>query len=398
MEQGVKGSPPVAAVRFVDLPAAFAEIREGLDALWARACSDCQFVGGPLLEGFEEDFARYCDAGFCVGVASGTEALRLALEASGIGPGDEVLTLANTYFATAAAISAVGATPVFVDPSPDDLLMAASALEARIGPRSRAVIPVHLYGSVCDMSAIEAVARRHDLIVIEDGCQAHGARRDGMRVGASGHPVCFSFYPGKNLGGVGEGGAVVGRDPALAERLRRLRAHGQDRKNHHVELGLNGHLDALSAGVLSLRLPLLDEWNARRRHWAARYDEAFDGWGFSRLVVPEGVESVRHLYPLAVSNPERLRAFLGEAAIESGCHYPIPVPLQPAYASLAARRDDFPVATGHGEGHVTLPMHPHLSEGQMDRILDRLDEVRRRAPDLFFPHGAPWGTRGRAAR
>ena len=362
-------------IRFVDLPAQFAEIKEEVDEAYKNILESCRFCGGPKLEAFEKDFASFCKSKWCVGVSSGTEALRIALLAHGIGPGDEVITVPNTFFATAAAISAAGATPVFVPLDERTLLMAVDKVEAAINEKTKAIIPVHLFGAMVHTEKLSKIAKKHGVTIIEDCAQAHGATINGVRAGGSGNTCCFSFYPGKNLGGIGEGGAVVGVDEAIMKKVKAFRAHGQTDKNYHEYIGLNGHLDAFNAEILSIKLKRLETWNERRRSIAGLYKEGLAKLGLQTPQEPEGCESVYHLMPVLVgSKRDELRKVLNEAKIDSGCHYPIPVPLQPAYAHLGYKKGDFPVAEKWADGHLTLPMHPHVTAEDVERILAVIGE------------------------
>jgi dTDP-4-amino-4,6-dideoxygalactose transaminase len=347
------------SVPFVDLAAQHAAIREETASAAARVIDTGEFILGREVERFEEEFALYCGCEHGVGVDSGTSALELALRAYGIGAGDEVMAPANTFIATALAISCTGATPVLVDVDAASHTLDATRLEAAITNRTKAVIPVHLYGQPADMDPILDVARRRQLVVIEDACQAHGARYRERRVGALGHAAAFSFYPSKNLGACGDGGIVVTNDKDAAKALRMLRNYGQEKKYYHVVRGYNHRLDNLQAALLRIKLKHLDDWNNARRFLADFY---------SRLLkdvvrTPEPAhycDPVWHLYVIQVKNRDGLQAYLGERGIATAIHYPTPIHLQPAYRDLGYQRGDFPITERAADRVLSLPMYPEL--------------------------------------
>jgi dTDP-4-amino-4,6-dideoxygalactose transaminase len=320
-----------STIPLVDLQAQYTALRADIDAAIARVIANSSFIMGPEVRAFEETFAAWCQARYAVGVSSGTAAIELTLRALGVGPGDEVITTPFTFIATAEAISATGATPVFADIDPATYNLDPAAVEAAITPRTRALLPVHLYGQPADMPALAAIAEQHGLLLIEDAAQAHGAEIGGKRVGSLGHPACFSFYPGKNLGAYGDGGAVTTDDEALAARLRKLRDHGRVSKYVHDELGYGHRLDALQAAILAAKLPHLDAANAARRRLAARYDELLADADLILPFVPEGVTPVWHLYVVRTPRRDDVLASLKTQGIEAGIHYPLPLHLQPAY-------------------------------------------------------------------
>jgi dTDP-4-amino-4,6-dideoxygalactose transaminase len=360
---------------FVDLAAQYAEVRAALLPELERLLATGAFIGGEPVTRFEAAFAAYCGVPHAVGVANGTDALHLALRALGVGPGDEVVTVANTFVATVGAIAQAGARPVLVDARADSLLMDAASLDAVATPATRAVIPVHLYGRLVEMEPIVRWCERRGVALLEDAAQAHGASRDGRRAGAFGDAAGFSFYPAKNLGAAGDAGAIVTRRPEVAERLRRLRDHGQTERYHHAVVGVNSRLDTLQAAVLATKLERLDAWNARRRALAALYHE--------RLAKVPGVEPIAapahpasHVYHLfVVRSPERdrLRAALAARGIDTGLHYPIPVHLQPAWRHLGHREGDFPVAEAAARTVLSLPMYPHMSDDAVQRVCDAIE-------------------------
>ena len=342
----------------------------------ARVLRSGQFVLGPEVSAFEAEFAAYCESNHGIGVNSGTSALHLALLACGVGPGDEVITVGHTFVATVAAIRYAGARPVLIDVRADTSTMDPAQLEAAITPRTRAVIPVHLYGQCADMDPICATARAHGLWVIEDAAQAHGARYRGRRSGSLGDAACFSFYPGKNLGACGEGGAVVTSDPALAAAMRVLRDHGQTEKYHHAMLGYNYRLEAIQAAILRVKLRRLDEWNEGRRRVAAGYRQALAGAGVGLSPAMPDRDSVHHVFPVFTRDRESMRACLGENGISTSIHYPIPVHLQPAHADLGYGPGDLPITETLSRETLSLPIYPELDDETVRRIGDA---VRRHA-------------------
>ena len=380
------------------------------------------FIGGPQVTGFETEFANFCESKYCIGVGSGTDALRFALMAAGIGPGDAVITVPNTFIATTEAISQVGATPIFVDVDPQtytmdpqklsDLLKNNTQLNLsheildrdersgfhrdkpnkpnklfnqstnRLKPqasslklRPKAVIPVHLYGQPADMDPILDIARQYDLVVIEDACQAHGASYKKRKAGSLGMAGCFSFYPGKNLGAFGEGGAVVTQDEDMAQKMRMIRDHGQARKYFHDLEGYNGRLDAIQAAVLRIKLKRLQDWNQSRRKNAALYTELLQDVPGITLPVEAGfAESVYHLYVILADNRDGLQKFLSEKGIATGLHYPLPLHLQKAYTHLGYVKGDFPVSESAAERLLSLPMYPELAAEQIDYVCSSIRE------------------------
>ena len=359
---------PVLSVPFLDLRAAHAPIADELAAAWMHTQATAHYVGGPEVGRFEEEWAAACDRRHAVGVANGTDALELTLRALGIGPGDEVVVPTNTFVATAEAVVAVGARPRFVDVDPLSLMLTPDALAAAIGPRTAAVMVVHLFGHMPDMKGLLEVAERGGVTVIEDAAQAHGARRDGRVAGSFGVAACFSFYPGKNLGALGDAGAVVTDDAALADRIRVLANHGRGAGHHdHVESGRNSRLDALQAAALRVKLHSLTSWNEGRRAVARRYDRAFAGTPI-RPVAPEtGVDSAYHLYPVRVAHRDAFRAALEEQGVQTGIHYPIPCHRTAAFAGYA--NGSLPTAEQAADELVSLPMFPQLTDLQVERVV-----------------------------
>ncbi len=365
----------VQTVPFLDLRAQHEPLRAEIDAAIARVFDSAAFVLGPELDAFEAAFAEYCGVAHAVGVGSGTAALHLALEALGVGPGDEVITVPNTFVATVEAIRYTGATPVLVDVEADSFCMDPDAFERAITPRTRAVVPVHLYGCPCRMDAILDAARRRGVAVVEDACQAHGARWKGRRVGALGDVGAFSFYPTKNLGAAGDGGMVVTNDAALARRVRALRHHAQFEPNVFAATGYNSRLDSVQAAVLGVKLPRLDGWNARRREIAARVHDGLCGSGYAFQRVPDGAEAVYHI--LAARHPRRsaVLAALDAAGIGYGRHVLPPVHRQPGFRQLDPGDGRLATSERLAEEIVSLPVYPELTDDAVDRVIDVLTRV-----------------------
>jgi len=347
-------------VPFVDLQHEYQGIKDEIDVAIAGVLNRSDYVLGKPVRDFEPAFADYCEAAHAVGVDSGYSALELILRAYGVGPGDEVITAANTFIATALAISNCGARPVLVDVDPETYNLNPALLEDAITPATRAIMPVHLYGQPADMDPILAIAKKHGLRVIEDACQAHGARYKGRRAGSLGDAAAFSFYPSKNLGAYGDGGMVVTNDTAVAEQVRILRNVGQSAKYQHQFKGFNHRLDSIQAAVLCVKLPYLDAGNAWRQEMAVRYSELLANTAVITPTAAEWVEHVYHLYIIQVDNREQLQAHLAEADIATGIHYPIPIHLQPAYADLGHKPGDFPVTEQLAKRILSLPMYPGI--------------------------------------
>lgn len=343
-----------------------------------QVMENASFILGPDVALFEEHFATYVGARYCLGVESGTAALELVLRAMEIGEGDEVIIPANTYIASALAVSAVGARPVLVDMD-DCYLIDPALLEAAVTSRTKAIMPVHLYGQVVPMDPIVAFARRHGLRVIEDACQAHGARYDGRRAGSFGDAGCFSFYPGKNLGAYGDGGAIVCDDDALYDTLRLLRDFGQRRKYEHLIKGDNCRLDSIQAAVLDVKLRHLDDWNEARRRHAVAYDARLREIGIAPPLRLHDEGHVYHLYVIEVENRDKVQALLSERGVATGIHYPIPIHLQPAYAELGLGPGSFERTERSAGRLLSLPMFAELTGAQMDIVVDALAGSQRLA-------------------
>jgi dTDP-4-amino-4,6-dideoxygalactose transaminase len=367
------------AVPFVRLDKDDPELLEELLAEVRSVAEQSAFVLGSHVEAFEADFATYCEAEEAVGVASGTDALALALRALGIGPGHEVIVPANTFIATAEAVSMAGATPRFVDVDPVSGLLTAEIVERALDPRVRCVIPVHLYGATVDMDPLLEVARAARVAVIEDACQAHGARYRGRRVGALGDIGCFSFYPAKNLGAWGDGGAVVTNRPELAERVRLLRSHGERPRYRHRVIGSTARLDGLQAAVLRVKLRHLDGWNAQRRRAAAELRRALHGSGVLAPAGPvDGGDHVYHLFVVRFEYRDLLRAHLTARGIASAVHYPTPVHLTEAYGHLGYEPGSLPVAEEMTNQICSLPIFPGMNDAQIEAVASAVWEMTSR--------------------
>jgi dTDP-4-amino-4,6-dideoxygalactose transaminase len=368
-------------IPFLDLKAQYRSIKAEVNEAITRVIEDCSFILGDAVESFEAEFARFCQAEFALGVNSGTSAIHLALVTAGVKPGDEVITVSHTFVATGAAIRNRVATPVLVEIEPRSYNLDPARLEAAITPRTRVIMPVHLYGQCADMDPILEIARRHDLIVIEDAAQAHGAEYKGKRAGSMGALACFSFYPGKNLGAYGEGGAVVTRDPELYKLAKMLRDHGSSRKYHHELVGYNYRLEGIQGAVLGVKLRYLDDWNAARRDHANTYRRLLAGAGVG---LPEEMEYGRpayHIFPVFTPSRDRLQEHLKAEGIQTGIHYPIPVHLQPAHLDLGYGPGDFPITERAADETLSLPMFAELTMGQMETVAESISRFQERAVD-----------------
>src|SRR5438067_3816083 len=365
-------------VAYVDLEAQYIGIRAEVLAALEGICKSGRFAQGPATTEFEAKFADYCEVGHCVSLNSGTSALHLALRCLDVGPGDEVITVAMTFIATAWAISYVGATPVFVDIDPLRRTMDPAKLEAAITPQTKAIIPVHLYGTPAEMDHIKAVADRHGLPIIEDAAQAHGARYRGKRVGQVGQITCFSFYPSKNLGAYGEGGALITNDASIAQRARSLRDHAQSEKYLHGEIGYNYRMDSFQGAVLAIKLEHLDEWNTARIDCARHYTELLKDSSYKLPAHISDSECVWHCYVIETPERDRVRAALQDVGIQSAVHYPVPVHLQKAYAHLGYRSGDLPLTETLCEQCLSLPIYPELSKEKISRVASVLLDLENR--------------------
>jgi dTDP-4-amino-4,6-dideoxygalactose transaminase len=372
-------APAIQQIPFVDLSAIHDPLVDEMRAAINGVLERNDYILGDDVRGFEEEFAAYCEADHGVGVDSGTSALELSLRALGVGPGDEVITSANTFIATALAATAVGARPVLIDIDPLTQNLDPNRIEAAITDRTRAIIPVHLYGHPAPMDEIMQIAEAHGLSVIEDASQAHGARYKGRRVGGIGHVGAFSLYPSKNLGALGDAGVLVTNDSDLAESIRHLRNWGSTVKYQHDTVGWNRRLDTLQAAVLRIKLRHLDGWNASRREIASRYDELFDDRDLPirRPHTASWAESVYHLYVVAASERDDLQRHLQSEGVGTVIHYPTPIHLQPAYADLGYGVGDFPITERAATEILSLPMFPGLSLASVDRVVDAVAAWRR---------------------
>jgi len=394
-------------IPFLDLVTPHLELEDELVSVFRSALKCAGFIGGPMVEGFEKEFANFCGTQYCIGVGSGTDALRFALMAAGVNPGDIVLTVPNTFIATTEAISQAGASPDFVDVDASTYNMDPAALRAYLEQKCAvnadgkpvhlethrpvtAVIPVHLYGQPADMDPILALADRYNLVVIEDACQAHGAEyysersKSWKKAGSIGTAAAFSFYPGKNLGACGEAGAVTTNDEAIARRIRMIRDHGQAKKYYHDIEGYNGRLDAIQAGFMSVKLKHLPEWNAKRREMAALYTENLKSVrGVAAPVEAPSARAVYHLYVIRLEDDhprETLQAYLTDNGVATGLHYPVPLHLQNAYEGMNLAPGSFPVAESVAARILSLPMGPTLTPAQVDRVTTLIEAFMEKTP------------------
>jgi dTDP-4-amino-4,6-dideoxygalactose transaminase len=361
-------------IPLLDLKAQYQTIKSELDAAVIRVLENAQFILGPEVAAFESEFAAYSGASQSIGVNSGTSALHLALLAAGIGPGDEVITVPFTFVATAAAIAYTGATPVFVDIDPATFNIDVNKIEGAITPRTRAIMPVHLFGQSADMDPIMEIARKHRLVVVEDAAQAHGAEYKGRRVGSIGDMGCFSFYPAKNLGACGEGGAVTTNNPEYARKVRLLRDWGSEKKYVHDVMGYNYRLEGLQGAILRVKLRHLDAWTTARRSHAARYGDLLKPLP---LCMPQAMPYARHVYHVYTIRSEvrdHLKDNLMKREIHTGIHYPIPIHLQPAYAYLGYSRGSFPAAERACGEVLALPIYPEMSGNQLEEVVGALTQ------------------------
>jgi len=368
-------------VPLLDLKKQYLNIKGEVAEAVEEVLQSCEFILGPNVSTFEKEIADYLGVKHAIGVGNGTDALVLILDALGIGPGDEVITTPYTFFATAECISRLSAKPVFVDIDPVTLTIDSEKLEEAITSKTKAVIPVHIFGRTADMSGVMNIAKRHSLFVVEDACQSIGAELQGKKLGTIGHAGAFSFFPTKNLGAYGDGGLVVTNDDQVAERVRMLRAHGSKVKYHNELIGYNSRLDEIQAAVLRVKLRHLDEWNAKRRQIALLYNELLKDLPL-QLPDPGGDrEHVFHLYTVLAENPEHLRTFLKSRGIDTGVYYPLPLHLQPAYSELGYHKGDYPVSEFACERNLSLPMYPELTDEEVYYVAN---QVKR----LFDERGA----------
>jgi dTDP-4-amino-4,6-dideoxygalactose transaminase len=363
------------SVPFLELKAQIERLRDDIDAAICDTINSSAFILGPQLEQFERNFSDYCGCKYTVGVSSGTAALHVALVASGVGVGDEVITVPNTFVATVEAIRFTGATPVFADVDEDTFCLAPERLERAITSQTKAIIPVHLFGQPCDMAAIGSIAEQHGLFVLEDACQAHGAAIDGKKAGTLGHAAAFSFYPSKNLGAFGDGGAVTTNDPELARKLRALRHHAQFESNVFSTVGYNYRLDSMQAAILDVKLRHLDAWNEKRRLLSNRYQSNLTGTDYRFQAAVPGSVSSRHIMAVRHRDQKRIHDILDEHGIGWGRHIATPIHLQPGYRFLGYDEGSLPVSERLAGELVSLPIYPELTTDQVDYVTDALSKV-----------------------
>jgi dTDP-4-amino-4,6-dideoxygalactose transaminase len=362
-------------IPFLDLRAQYKQTKSKMHAAIARVMDSAQFVLGPEVAAFEERFADYCGVRHCTAVNSGTSALHLALLAAGIGRGDEVITVSMTFVATTAAILYCGARPVFVDVDPETWTMDSSLIETAITPRTKAIVPVHLHGLMADMDPIMDIARRRGLVVIEDAAQSHGAEYKGRRAGSIGDVGCFSFYPGKNLGAYGEGGAVVSDNPELARQVALLRDWGQETKYNHVVAGYNYRMDGIQGAVLNVKMDHIEAWTEARRAAAFQYDRLLASGGYQRPAPPSHCRHVYHVYAIELKQRDNVQKALQAAGIGTGIHYPVPVHLQKAYAAVGYGPGDFPVTESLADRFLSLPIYAELRLEDVEVVVRSLEQT-----------------------
>lgn len=364
-------------VPYLDLQSQYNTIRKDVLEAINAICESSRYTQGPATAEFEENFAKYCEAKYCVSVNSGTSALHLAMRCLNVGPGDEVITVPMTFIATTWAISYAGARPVFVDMDPERRTMDPAKLEAAITKNTKAIVPVHLFGQPVDLDPIMEIAERHGVPVVEDAAQAHGARYKGRRVGSIAQMGCFSFYPGKNLGAYGEGGALTTNDGEIASRARALREHGQSKRYYHDEIGYNYRMDSFQGAVLNIKLPMLDDWNAARSEHAKAYLKLLAGLPIKLPTIFDDSTSVWHCFVIETEKRDELRAKLSEMNIETGIHYPVPVHMQQAYKDLEHKAGDFPISERFGDRCLSLPMFPEMTKDQIQRVAESLHKATK---------------------
>lgn len=358
----------IEPIPYLDLPAQMRPLRHEIDAAIARTLDNCSFCLGPDVVQFEKDFARYCEAEHCVAFNSGTSALHIAMLLLGVKPGDEVISTPCTFVATSWAISYAGAKPVYVDVQDDTFNLNPALVEAAITPRTKAILPVHLYGHPADLEPLLEISRKHHLPLVEDAAQAHGARYKGKVVGTFGAMSCFSFYPGKNLGAYGEGGALVTNDGDFAKRARSLREHGSTQRYYHDEVGYNYRMEGIQGAVLGVKLKYLDTWTRERQRVAHRYHELLAGTPLQLPREAAWAASAYHLYVVRHPQRDALKSHLEHSKVGCALHYPLPLHLQKCYASLGCKAGDFPVAEKAASECLSLPIYPEMTEAQIQRV------------------------------
>jgi dTDP-4-amino-4,6-dideoxygalactose transaminase len=364
----------MTAVPFTDLNAAYLELRAEIDGALSRVVQSGWYIGGPEVSAFEEAFAAYCEASHCIGVGNGLDALQLALTAMDVGQGDEVIVASNSFIATVLAVSRVGAIPVFVEPDPWTFNLDAARVENAITGRTKVILPTHLYGQPADLDPLLELARARGVKLLEDAAQAHGARYKGRRIGAHGDAVAWSFYPTKNLGAMGDAGAVTTDDPEIARRVRQIGNYGSTVRYVNEVKGVNSRLDPLQAAILAVKLRHLDEWNERRRAIAARYHDHLAGCGVELPGAPNWAEPVWHLFVIQADGRDTLADRLNALDVQTLIHYPIPPHLQRAYEDLQLAKGSFPIAERLAERVLSLPIGPHLSVDQAERVAQIVSE------------------------
>ena len=365
-------------VPFLDLKSQYETIKDEINADILKVIENCAFSGGPFVEEFEREFAQYCQRKYCIGVGSGTEALWLSLIALGIGSGDEVITVPNSFIATAEAISFIGATPVFVDIDETTYTIDPSLIEKAITPNTKAIIPVHLFGQMADLDPIIKIAQKSNLYIVEDACQAHGAEYKGRRAGSIGATGCFSFYPGKNLGAYGEAGAVVTDNEKLAKKIRSLRDHGQHIKYYSDIIGWNGRMDGIQGAVLKVKMRYIEKWTKKRQWAASEYSKNLSD--VNGLIIPRKKEKnkhVYHIYAVRVKDRDKLIEFLNNNDVNCGIHYPVPIHLQEAYKYLNLREGTYPIAEKCAKELVSLPIYPEITKSQIEYVLKKIKDYFR---------------------
>jgi dTDP-4-amino-4,6-dideoxygalactose transaminase len=364
------------SVPFLDLRAQYESIKDEVATAFQEVMESFAFAGGPFVEKFERAFASFCQCEYAIGVGSGTEALWIALLSLGVGPGDEVITVPNTFIATAEAISFCGAKPVFVDIDDHTYTINPDLIEKAVTARTKAIIPVHIFGQMADMDPIMEVARRHNLFVVEDACQAHGAEYKGKVAGSIGDAGCFSFYPGKNLGAYGEAGAITTNNAELAEKMYMFRDHGQSKKYYHTLIGWNARMDGFQGAVLNVKLRHLNVWNEARRRNAYIYNELLSG--LDGLVIPheaDHAKHVYHVYVIRIQNRDRVMTALAQKGISCGIHYPVPIHLQEAYLNSGLKNNGLKVSERIASELLSLPMFPELNKSQLQEVKDKIQEI-----------------------
>jgi dTDP-4-amino-4,6-dideoxygalactose transaminase len=363
-----------AKIPYLDLPAQIRSVRKELDAVIARTLDNCSFCLGPDVVQFEKDFAKFCGAQHCVAFNSGTSALHIALMLLGVGPGDEVITTPFTFVATSWAISYVGAKPVYVDVDDATMNLDPNLIERAITPKTKAIMPVHLYGQPFDIDPILAICKKHKLPLVEDAAQAHAAKYKGKSIGIFGDISCFSFYPGKNLGAAGEGGALVTNNSAFAARAKSLREHGSTVRYYHDEVGFNYRMEGIQGAVLGVKLPHLQKWTNERRRVAHRYHELLKDTPLQLPREAAGCESAYHLYVVRHPQRDKLKEYLDANGVGCALHYPLPLHLQKCYASLGHKPGDFPLAEKAARECLSLPIYPELTDAQIQRVAEVIKE------------------------